>query len=75
MSDTQPIMRDHSDTSEEEQNELRKIAQDNDADDTLIGAVDDATSQITSTLDPERRDEDDLARDAVLNDREQRQGA
>ena len=74
MSDTEPIMRDHSDTSEEEQNELRKINQDNAADDTVLGGVDHAAGSLTRPLQGNRQDASDVVDEAALNDREQRHG-
>ena len=73
MSDTQPIS-DHGATSEEEQNELRKISQDNAADDTVLGGVDNAAGSLTRPLAGDRQDADDVVDQATLNDREQRHG-
>ncbi len=74
MSDTEPIMRDHTDTSEEEQNELRKINQDNRADDGVGGGIDNAAGSLTRPLQGNQPDETDVVDDATLNDREQRHG-
>lgn len=74
MSDTEPIMRDHADTSEEEQNELRKINQDNAADDTVLGGIENAAGSLTRPLQGNQPDERDIVDETVLNDREQRHG-
>ena len=74
MSDTEPIMRDHTDTSEEEQNELRKIHQDNAADDTVLGDIDNAAGSLTRPLQGNQPDASDIVDEAALNDREQRHG-
>ena len=74
MSDTDPIMSDHSDTSEEEQNELRKINQDNAADDSILGGIGDAAGSLTRPLQGNQQDASDVVDDAALNDREQRHG-
>ncbi len=74
MSDTEPIMRDHTDTSEEEQNELRKINQDNAADDSVLGGIVNAAGSITRPLQGNQQDASDVVDEAALNDREQRHG-
>ena len=74
MSDTEPIMRDHSDTSEEEQNELRKINQDNASDDSVLGGIDNAAGSLTRPLQGNQQDASDIVDEAALNDREQRHG-
>ncbi len=74
MSDTEPIMRDHADTSEEERNELRKINQDNTADDTVLGGIGNAAGALTRPLQGNQQNEVDLGDEAALNDREQRHG-
>jgi len=74
VSDTEPIMRDHSDTSEEEQNELRKINQDNAADDSVLGGIDNAAGSLTRPLQGNQQDASDIVDEAALNDREQRHG-
>lgn len=74
MSDTEPIMRDHTDTSEEEQNELRKINQDNAADDGILGGIDNAAGSLTRPLQGNQQDTSDVVDEAALNDRDQRRG-
>jgi hypothetical protein len=70
--DTDPIMSDHSDTSEEEANELRKIHQDNASDDGILGGIDNAAGSITRPLQGNDQDDGDIVDDAVMNDRAQR---
>lgn len=73
MTDTTPIS-DHGATSEEEANELRKINQDNAADDGILGGIDNAAGSITRPLQGDDQDAGDIVDEAALNDREQRHG-